>query len=162
MKLYPLAFLAFACTTPPEPLPSLSPVDTLYVSTAFTTSEIEAIEAGVRLWREGTNGEVSLTLVLVDKRPNTQSLFIAPTLLPGEQRGEAGLFTLRLDTVDYLPDELSMTVAHEIGHYLGLPHLPTGLMQENRPSSERCLDRATLEAFCASHICASGFQPACL
>lgn len=163
MSRFPAIVLALlGCSTPPEPLPTLSAVDTLYVSTAFSVSELAAIEAGANLWRDATHGVVSLSLVLTDQRPNTHSFYISPIDLPGEQRGEAGTFTLRLDPYGYDSGALSMTVAHELGHYLGLPHLPIGLMQEHRPESDRCLDAYTLDAYCSVASCPTGFSATCL
>jgi hypothetical protein len=161
MRYLILPFLALACSEP-APLPSLSPVDTVYVSNKFSPEENEALLDGADLWNRGTLGTVRLNLVVSD-RPSTSVLFIDKVALKGDARGNAGTFTIRMDTDEgYSGPDLAMTFAHEVGHKFGIGHLSTGMMMEVRDPNEHCIDADTLITFCSLWPCPNGFASVCL
>jgi len=73
--------------------------------------------------------------------------------LPGLQRNA----TRDKRSID---DELRDTVMHELGHAMGIGHLPSGLMRSSGYGGG-CVDAAALAAFCENYRCPASAAQTC-
>lgn len=142
-------------------LPACGGHGPVQIDSAFTTTEASAIVGAIDEWCDATDGGVCLEAIIAHRDGDAISL--RPGDLPG---GEAGREMGRQIMVDvdqlaraFEGDSVSFAYAvkvvamHEIGHALGLPHAPDGLMQEDVTNAPACIDARTLRAVCLAHDC---------
>jgi len=119
--------------------------------------------SAVVMWQDATGGLYAPHTHIGCDGTETFCIYQVPGML-GQCLGpdDAGVFNgccdsdnheIRLSEGMYL-DQMISTLAHELGHSLGLGHGEAGLMAVDRSSEERhspCIDQVTLGAFAARH-----------
>ncbi len=155
-------------SAPPADLEGLLPdIQPVYIDVRFTDAERASIVAAVREWNVALNG---YRVYDVQVEPFDMDLGIIKRMMDTTQ----GLLVLRADVEGLDPDletalawvpglgaplvhvvserigtrDLRTIVMHEIGHTLGLPHVPVKgtLMFPYYPFGVDCIDRITAQA----------------
>lgn len=155
----------------PAKVGALSMSATVSVSPKFSEMEQELIIGACNSWHNATNGAVDLRVSIGDDGelniipdvlnksddeahhflgkeydlPDAQALIVIDTEeLISVSTGKGGDFN----------HALAITSAHEIGHSLGLGHLPSGIMMANKLYTGETVDSKTAMALCDLRGCA--------
>lgn len=116
-----LCLLATACN---GVVPEQARVSLRVDPNAWTAEELTAVERGAQAWQALAPGWV--TVELTDQMPNLRR---RPIDRAGNVRGRAIGDEIWIDAEDCDAERIAFTVQHEIGHQLGLEHVPAGVMQ---------------------------------
>ena len=93
-----------------------------YTSSEWAPSELKALDAAVEAW-QARGVAVEAHEALAGEKANMH-----PHTLPPSKLGQSTAGHLLIDTVQAAPN-LPQVFEHEIGHVLGLDHVPAGVMQ---------------------------------
>jgi hypothetical protein len=161
MKALIIGLLAMGCAAAPP-----GPHAELHISTAFTADQQDTIGAAVAQWARATDGGFALRPVVTDDR-DLDSWSIRPGALEGSSeigREMNGAVMIDVDKMRAMqaPAFVFLTsVLHELGHGIGMPHAPIGLMRSNITDVPACIDEYTLTTACARVDCGEKKRATC-
>lgn len=141
-----LAFVCVACA--PKTLGARDPIE---IDSAWEPEQVEQIVAAMTEWGTATRGHIAWPVRLSETRSGGQVAWIARGHGTGESDGLGATF-MSHDEAPWLSiggevrgAKLAYTVAHELGHAMGLQHSASGLMQAEVPDPMiMCIDGETL------------------
>jgi hypothetical protein len=136
----------------------------LIVTDSFSLYERAKIQRAVNEWNVALNGFVRFEVVpdankvtsrvrerwLISSKPGGQNTGLPATLAATYPvTGVGGLMVVYVERIGRR--DLGGVVMHELGHVLGLGHNPQGglMAAHYHPTSQQCVDRATVEAVAA-------------
>lgn len=133
--------------------------DTIRPSLGLDENIADLAMSAIVMWQDASGGRYEPEVHIGCDGTETFCIFEVPGML-GECLGpdDTGVFNgccdadahqIRLSESMYIDQKIS-TLAHELGHSLGLQHSEAGLMAVERAQAERhspCIDQATLDAF---------------
>jgi hypothetical protein len=145
--------------------PELDLDATLQVS-QMLGADIEQVSDGAESWH-GAVQAVNLKLVVTDS-PTGWSIVSGSCTGFGNTTGKRITIDTerirrlsRVAKADYRV-VLRSTVIHELGHAMGLDHVPGGVMEDKTPASKMIdyVDQGTIDQFCRLHSAACAQTPA--
>lgn len=134
-----------------------------YVDERFTDEEQVKVQAGADLWSTATDEQVVIDLVFgqrVDLTDENKRVLVKTSRRAGENftrerndNCDSYYYTNKVNRefiviyTDLPPEALHLTVAHELGHSLGLKHIENGdALMNPGTDEESCITRLDLEA----------------
>jgi len=166
------ALLICICFTSSASIKPRPEVFTLYVDDSFSQAEMKAISSGANMWEKATIGTIKFVLKPKHTDIKPYDLLVEnvdPIILRGDPNDPGLLFFELITTgapmlgfsppgkyVILVPDrmkekELIIVSAHELGHFLGMQHIPS-IMTTNLRS---CITKYDLIQFCEKYGCST-------
>jgi hypothetical protein len=107
------------------------------IDSSWSETSKEEIRRGVKLWEDALGIELGAVPIVGDcsrNNPITSCIVkLDEYCIEGEEPGEQiFLFTNALRDHNFSPAYLADLAAHEVGHYLMIPHTETGIMSTHR------------------------------
>ncbi|HET9931411.1 MAG TPA: hypothetical protein VFQ35_12010, partial [Polyangiaceae bacterium] len=118
-----MALLALACSSETATSSHFDPRGEVFVSPRFTLEQCEVVESALAAWSNATNGDVAFQVRIGEGYPRIVPAEVGERIM-GEfvpsERPEIVLDTQKaLDAT-----ALRNLTLHELGHAIGLPHIP--------------------------------------